>query len=443
MIRKSIVVLLIVISGALGQKTFDQKILDAREKVFPALVHIQPIKEVFYSGEKRKMQVTGSGVIISEDGFVVTNNHVAEQAEFVKCTLSSRDEVEAVVVGLDPWTDLAVLKLNLEKAGLKKVPFARFGDSEKVEVGQIVMALGSPLGLSRSLSMGVISSVERYFNDVGEMVSPYNLWLQTDAAINPGNSGGPLVNLKGEVIGINARAVLFGENLGFAIPCNTVKYVIDQILEKGEVERSWIGVDWQEIKEYRIYKKQPDLEGVLVAHVEERSPAEAAGLVPGDLVTEINHKPVSAIYQEELPKIRLLISNLPIESTIVFTVKKENRTETIKVITQKQGKFTGNEFVCDDWGISVKELTPRVVKNFRLESDNGVLISGVRRGSKADEAEVRGGYVLVFVDGEPVLDLEDFKTKYSKFVEEKDKSRMLFMKFAQRNRFAVIPGEDN
>lgn len=425
-----------------GQKNFDQKILEAREKVFPALVHIQPIKEVFDSGEMRKVQVTGSGVIISADGYVVTNNHVAEKARFVRCTLSSRHELEAEVVGLDPWTDLAVLKLNLEKAGLQKVPFARFGDSDQIEVGQIVMALGSPLGLARSLSLGVISSVERYFEDVGEMVSPFNLWIQTDAAINPGNSGGPLVDLSGNVIGINARAVIFGENLGFAIPSNTVNYVIEQILERGEVERSWIGVDWQEIKEFRNYKNQPDLEGVLIASVESNSPAEKAGLKTGDVVTKINAKAVSAVYQEELPKIRLLISNLPIESKIEFEVLTEEGVQTILLITEKQGKFTGNEFVCDEWGLSVKELTPRIVKNFQLESEKGVLITGVRRGGKAEEGEVRPGYILLSIDGQEIENLADFKEKYNSYVKISSKSYLLFLKFARRNWYALIKGED-
>ncbi|MBN1407402.1 MAG: trypsin-like peptidase domain-containing protein [Calditrichaceae bacterium] len=438
---KTIIIIVILISNLLAQKTFDQKILEAREKVFPALVHIQPIKEVFTSGEKRHVQVTGSGVIISKEGLVVTNNHVAEQARFVNCTLSSKHEVEAEVVGLDPWTDLAVLKLDLEKAGLKKVPYAEFGDSDKLEVGRIVMALGSPLGLSRSLSLGVISSIERYFDDVGEMVSPFNLWIQTDAAINPGNSGGPLIDLNGKIIGINARAMIFGENLGFAIPSNTVKYVIEQIKKYGEVERSYIGVDWQEIKEYRLYKNQPDLEGVLIASVEPNSPAEKAGLKPGDLITKINQKKVSALYKEELPKIRLLISNLPIDSKITFEALTKDGNKEITLVTQKQGKFSGNEFVCDEWGLSVKEITPRIVKNFQLDSDKGVLISSLRRGGKADEARVRRGYVLVSVNGQEIQDLEDFKEKYKTYSEEKNESYLLFLQFAKRNWFALIEGD--
>jgi len=420
----------------------DQKIVSARKMVFPALVHIQPIKEVFASGEKRKVQVTGSGVIFSRDGYVLTNNHVAEKAKYVRCTLSSRQELEAEVVGLDPWTDLAVLKLNLKAAGLKSVPFARFGNSDSIQVGQIVLALGSPLGLSRSLSMGVISSVDRYFDDVGEMISPFNLWLQTDAAINPGNSGGPLVNLAGTVIGINSRAVIYGQNLGFAIPINTAKYVIRQILKQGEVQRSRIGVNWQEIKAYRKYKKQPALEGVLIAGVEKNSPAAKAGLKPGDLVTAINGRPVSAVFKEELPKMRLLIANLPIHSLMRFTLLESGKKKTVQLLSVRQGKFNGNEFECADWGLSVKEITPRIRRNFQFKSAQGVLVSGVRRGSPAAESGVRRGYVISKIDGQPVKDLPDFKKKYAAFGKNTAKAHLLFLQFSKRNRFALIRGDE-
>lgn len=419
--------------------SLDNKILAAKEKVFPALVHIQPIKEVFAAGEKKKVQVTGSGVIFRADGYVLTNNHVAEKARFVRCTLSSRQELEAEVVGLDPWTDLAVLKLNLESAGLTEVPFAGFGNSDSVQVGQRVLALGSPLGLSRSLSMGVISSADRYFDDVGEMISPFNLWLQTDAAINPGNSGGPLVDLEGRVIGINSRAVVFGQNLGFAIPINTAKYVIEQILKHGEVQRSWIGVNWQEIKEYRKYINQPALEGVLIAGVDENSPADRAGLKAGDLVLAINHRPVNAIFREELPPVRLLIANLPIHSKISFTLQNGGKTKTIELFSDKQGKFSGNEFECTKWGLSVKEITARIKKNFQLKSMSGVLVSGVRRGSPAAEAGVVRGYVLHKIDNQSIRNLKDFKERYARLSKDKQ-AHLLYLQFSKRNRFALIKG---
>lgn len=441
--RPTFLFILLLFSATLfAQENFQQKILKAKQSVFPALVHIQPVKEYFSAGEKKKVQVTGSGVIISKDGLVVTNNHVAEKANFVKCMLSSKQEVEAEVIGLDPWTDLAVLKLNLEKAGIDSVPFAHFGNSDAVEVGQIAIALGSPLGLARSLSLGVISSVDRYFNDVGEMISPFNLWIQTDAAINPGNSGGPLINIDGKIIGINARAVVFGENLGFAIPVNIVKHVVNQIIENGEVERSNIGVDWQEIKEYSALLDNPDLTGVLVAGVEKDSPAELSGLQPGDLVTKINDNPVSAVHLEELPKIRLLIANLPVKSKIEFEVLRNNKVLEIDIKSDKQGKFRGNEFNCEEWGISVQEITPRIVKNFQLETDQGILVSGVKNGSKGSKAEIRPGEIMLKIDDEKIDDLEDFKEKYEIFKKQSEKSFLLYLKSGRSNHFALIEGEE-
>ena len=438
MMRALALLLLIPLTFVFGRDDLSDRIQKAKNAVLPALVHIQPIKEVFDAGEKRKIQVTGSGVIFSSDGYVLTNNHVVEKARYVLCTLTSREEVEARVVGLDPWTDLAVLKLDLKKAGLKKVPFARFGNSDRLKIGQVVLAFGSPLGLARSVSMGVISSLNRYFPDAGEMVSPYNLWIQTDAAINPGNSGGPLVDLNGRVVGINARAVIFGENLGFAIPINTARYVIDQLMKHKEVQRSWIGVTWQEIKEYRKYKKQPELTGVLVASVEKDSPAMRVGLRPGMVVRRINGKPVSAVYPEELPALRLFISSLPIHSKITFALADGRQ---ITVVTEKQGKFSGDEFECEQWGISVKEITPRIAKNFQLKSKEGVLISGVRAGSKAQEAGVRNGYILKKIENEPVLNLQDFKTKYEQ-LKQSDKPCLLFLQSGNSNYFALIPGKN-
>ena len=433
--------LLFFVNILFASDDLQQKILSARQGVFPALVHIQPVKEFFSAGEKKMVQVTGSGVIISEDGYVVTNNHVAEKANFVRCTLSSKKEVQAKVIGLDPWTDLAVLKLDLDEIGLNSVPYARFGNSDKIEVGQMVIALGSPLGLARSLSLGVISSVDRYFNDVGEMISPFNLWIQTDAAINPGNSGGPLVNLDGEIIGINARAVVFGENLGFAIPANIVKHVVKQIIDKGEVERSNIGVEWQEIKEYRASIGKNDLAGVLIAGVEEGSPAQQAGLKPGDLVTAINGNPVSAVHLEELPKIRLMVANFPVNSEIVFHVGNTDGDKDITVKSSRQGKFRGNEFNCEEWGLSIQEITPRIVKNFQLESAEGVLISGVKGGSKGYKAAIRPGEILVSVDDVKIKNLEDFKEKYEKYKQYPGKSYLLFLRSGQSGDFALIEGD--
>lgn len=417
------------------------QILTAKNRVLPALVHIEPVKEVFSEGKRIKVQVTGSGIIFSEDGYILTNNHVAEKASNVFCTLENRDEVRAEVVGLDALTDLAVLKLDLSDKDYKTVPYAEFGNSDSLEVGEIVMALGSPLGLSRSLSLGVISSIDRYFEDIGEMVSPYNLWIQTDAAINPGNSGGPLINIHGEVVGINARAIFFGENLGFAIPINTAKLVIDRILKDKMVERSDTGIEWQEIKDYRRYKNNLTLEGVLISDIEQGSPGEEAGLKPGDLVYAINDKSVSAIYKEELPKIRKYISEIPVNSNISLKYIRDGKKKIAKLTTKRRGKFEGNEFECDTWGLSVKELTPRIIKNLKIKDKKGVMVSGVIAGSPADEADIFRGYVIKKIDGQKVEDLDQFKKIYEKQKELPPKGRMLQVTYKDALIFALLKEE--
>jgi len=433
-------VLLFYLSGT-AQENLQTQILTAKNRVLPALVHVEPVKEVFSDGKRVKIQVTGSGVIISEDGYILTNNHVAEKARHVFCTLANRDEVRAEVVGLDALTDLAVLKLDLSDKDYKTVPFAKFGDSDSLEVGEIVMALGSPLGLSRSLSLGVISSIDRYFEDHGEMVSPYNLWIQTDAAINPGNSGGPLINISGEVIGINARAIFFGENLGFAIPINTAKLVIDRILKDKMVERSDTGIEWQEIKDYRRYKNNLTLEGALISDIETGSPGELAGLKPGDLVYEINEKLVSAIYKEELPRIRKFVSEIPVNSKITLKYLRDGEKYETKLMTKKRGKFEGKEFECDTWGLSVKELTPRIIRNLRIKDKKGVLVSGVIAGSPADEADVFRGYVIRDVDNMKIDDLDQFKEVYEKLKTLPLKGRMLQLTYKDALIFALLREE--
>jgi len=437
-IIRFIISALILIVPVFAQNEFQEQILEAKNKVLPALVHIQPVKEIFASGKRVKVKVTGSGVIFSKNGLVLTNNHVAEKAKYVVCTLSNKDEVPAKVVGLDALTDLAVLKLDLSGKDYKTVDYVDFGDSDKLQVGQFVMAMGSPLGLSRSVSLGVISSLDRYFEDRGEMVSPFNLWIQTDAAINPGNSGGPLVDMDGNVIGINARAITFGENLGFAIPINTAKLVTDRILKDKVVKRSYIGIEWQEIKDLKYYKNDPTLKGVLVSHIDKNSPAEKAGIQPGDIIHAINDNEISAVFKEELPFIRKRISEIPVGDQIVFQIIRNDENLELDLITDLRGKFEGNEFECKDWGVSVKEITPRIAKNFKLKNSNGVLVSGIRRGSLADDAEIFRGDIITQIDENEIINLDQFKDLYESLALLPQKGRMLHLTYRNSVKFALL-----
>ena len=199
----------------------ERRILSAKDRVAPALVHIRPVKEIYTQGKREEMLAVGSGFIITPDGYIVTNEHVAGQSSSVNVILYDKREVQARVVGVDPYTDLAVLKLDVEG----RLPYVKMGTSHNLQAGERVLALGSPHGLSRSVSEGIISVTDRHLEDRGTMVSPFNNWLQTDAAINPGNSGGPLVNLRGEVVGINARTLTGADNVGFAIPVDVAREI--------------------------------------------------------------------------------------------------------------------------------------------------------------------------------------------------------------------------
>ncbi len=402
------------------------QILSARDRVMPALVHIEPVVSFYTTGEKRHTLVTGSGFIFSPEGYVLTNNHVVENAEKVTCTLSNKRKLSARVVGTDPSTDIAVLQLDLSDWGNTPLPYAPLGNSDSLQVGQIVLALGSPLGLSRSLSMGVVSSIDRYFKDQGDMISPYNLWIQTDAAINPGNSGGPLIDLRGRVIGINARGVMLAENLGFAIPINLAREIARKLLQEKKIQRSWLGLVLQPIKDFREYLGLPHLQGALIASVDPFSPASRSNIQPGDVLVSINEQPVHAEYTEDLPAVRKIISDLPIGQTVKLTIWRKGKTHTVRLKTQPEPFVRQPEFECPEVGMVVKNLTRHIFEMQKLPDYHGVFVSGVKRGELAYQSGVRIGDVIRTINGQAVTSLSSFKKLYRKAVEQPES--IIFLK---------------
>src|SRR5689334_13987166 len=300
----------------------EEVIQEAKDKVFPAVVFIKPIQQEFRGGKMEKIQVFGSGAIISPEGYVVTNNHVAEKATEIRCVLSDKEEVLAKLVGLDPETDLAVIKLNLaERKSKTPLPVAEFGDSNALKVGELVMAMGAPHGFERSVSRGIVSSVERHLD-----FAPYNLWIQTDAAINPGNSGGPLVDIRGRIVGINARGMRGADNLGFAIPAAVVKDVVDRILKDGKVQRAWTGLKFQALKDFRKSSYIDAKHGVLIASVDEGSPGEKAKLQAGDIAVSVNGEPVRGMYETDLPAVERKFAALLIDAPATLDVQRGSDT---------------------------------------------------------------------------------------------------------------------
>jgi len=398
--------------GLASAAGYQKVVFKARDRVLPALVHIQPILEIYRAGKQQKLAVTGSGVIISPEGYVLTNSHVVENARRVTCTLSSRQEVEASVIGVDPLSDLAVLKIDPAMV-TAEMPAATLGDSDHLEVGEIVMALGSPLGLARSLTLGVVSSLNRYFPEdqlpSGALTGQYNTWIQTDAAINPGNSGGPLVNLRGEVVGINARAItIVGESLGFAIPINLAREVSRQLIASGGISRSWIGVTWQELQPLSIYLGVPADRGAVVASVVGGSPAAEAGLQAGDVVIQFDDKPVSARFEEDIPRVEKLIADTAVGKLVDVVYLREGAHGWTQLTTRERPKVEAKQVECREWGFTAQEITEEAARAMKLQEQKGVLISGVRQDSFADDAGLRRGDIVRALESKPVDDLDGF-----------------------------------
>ncbi len=415
------------------------QIFTARDRVLPALVNVEPIKSIYSTGERIHTLVTGSGVIFSRDGYVITNNHVVENAEKVWCTLSDRQRLSAEVIGSDPSTDVAVLRLNLEEYSGQKLPYSRLGNSDSVEVGQIVLALGSPLGFSRSVSMGVISSIDRYFPDQGQMISPYNLWIQTDAAINPGNSGGPLINLKGEVVGINARGIFMAENLGFAIPINLAREVANKLIAGKEVHRSWLGLEFQPLKELREYLGKPELKGVLVSNVDRLSPAKKAGIEAGDIITSIGSHSINATYDEDLPAIRKIVADLTPGEKIDLKIWRDGKSVEISVIPEEEPFQNLPEFECSQLGLVVKSINEQIFKMAGLKDFSGVYIAAVKRGEPADNAGLRAGDVVRLINNTQITDMNSFKKICGTF--NPGKKELVYLQVLRQGAtfFAALP----
>jgi serine protease Do len=416
----------------------DAMVIRAKDRVAPALVHILPVKEVFTSGKREGVAIQGSGFILTADGYVVTNEHVAGQSRFMKCILQSKQEYDAEVIGVDPDTDVAVIKLKSDR---KDFPTVKLGSSNRLEAGQTVLALGSPHGLSRSVSAGIISVTDRYLgstspgSDPTDDRAPYNNWIQTDAAINSGNSGGPLVNLRGEVIGINTLKLMGADNVGFAIPIDVAKNVVDQLIAHGKVTRSWIGLNLQEMG-----RKTDDssIKGVLIADVEPLSPAAEAGIQPGDVLQSVNGKSTDARYVEGLPAVRTAIADLPLGSEAVLRILRGTETKDFAVKTVEKSGLEGRELEFAEWGFTASEVTPLIARQIQLPPNTGIVISGVQGGGIAANAKLQSGDVILKVDDKAVEGLDSFKKAYDEVVAAKKALVLLDVKHGALARFVLV-----
>ncbi len=411
-------------------------VIRAKDKVVPALVHVRPVKEVYTSGTREEVAVLGSGFLITGDGYVVTNEHVAGEARQVRCVLYNQDEVDAEVTGIDPYTDIAVLKLKTDRTNL---PHVKLGDSSKIKQGQTVLAMGSPHGLSRSVSEGIISVTDRYLPDTGDdKVSPFNTWIQTDAAINQGNSGGPLVNTNGEVIGINARMLANAQNVGFAIPINVAREVIEQIIKNGRVSRSWIG---ETLQPMTAKTNDPNQKGVVIADLDPASPGYEAGLHPGDILLALNGKPLNARFEEDLPAVRKAIADMPVGAEVTLTVSRNGETKDVAVTTIERSQLRGQQAEFKEWAFTGVDLTPILARQAQLPLGRGVLVTGTQVGGIADSAHLDTNDIILRVDGTDVAGVDGLKNILKPIIESGKRLVMLEVKRGALTRFVLVKQE--
>jgi serine protease Do len=379
---------------------FREVVRKAKAKVFPSVVYVRCMRKSLESGKKILQAVSGSGVIISETGLVVTNWHVVDKAIEVRCLTFEGKAMDAKVLGTDKDTDLALLQMKLPK-GAKSSVFARYGDSDKLVEGDFVMAMGAPWGLNRSVSIGIISCTTRYL----EGNSEYSSWLQTDAAINPGNSGGPLVNTAGEVIGINTRGG--GDNLAFAVPAKTVQFVADQLRKNGKVDWSWTGLQLQPLRDFNrnIYFKGD--KGVIVAGTDPDSPALRAGLKLKDRILKINGKPVAAMWEEDLPAVRKIVGLLPKGKGAKLEIQRDDKKITLTMTPREKGKVEGDELGCPRWDMSVKSINQFDNPNLYFHKKKGVYVFATKYPGNAGTAGLREMDIILKIGKEEIKTLKD------------------------------------
>ena len=387
-------------------------------RVRPALVRIRVVSTDYSEGREVKMQTVGSGAIITRDGYIITNHHVAGHAARIFCTLWNREEIEADLVGTDPLTDIAVLKLKPEAPVEFKI--AEFGDSSKIQVGEYVLAMGSPMALSQSVTLGIISNTEmtmprfwgssRRFRLDGEDVGSLIRWIGHDAAIYGGNSGGPLVNLRGKIIGINE--ISYG--LGGAIPGNLAKSVAEQIIARGRIQRSWLGLDVQP-----LFKRSEDKRGVLISGVLEHSPAEKAGFKPGDVLLRLASTATDARFEEQMPDLMWRLSSLPIGQEVTAVVRRGGKEITLRAVPIERGDAFPPQQELKAWGLTVRNFSSLLAEEMKRSGQAGVLVTSVRPGGPAGSAKpsLQARDVIVAVNQQSVSNTEELNTLTRKLME--------------------------
>ena len=414
----------------LALEAFSNSIADIAEKVGPAVVNIDTVKMVktqfpsfedpifrrFFGREFEEFRRTipqkgtGSGFIINQEGYVLTNEHVVRKADKIKVTLSDGREFTGEVIGSDVTSDMAIVKIQADH-----LPTVTLGNSDKLRVGEIVIAIGNPYGLQQTVTMGVVSAKGRSI-PAGTGGHVYRNFIQTDTAINPGNSGGPLLNIKGEVVGINTAIIPYAQGIGFAIPINIAKRNIDDLINLGKVRRSWLGVYIQEVTpEIAEQFDLTEAKGVLVGDVIEDSPAEKAGIKRGDIIVKVNDEEVNS--PEELQdKIRSIEigekANIEVvrDSKEISFVVKIGEMPTL----EEEGEYPKEKVFSVQTGLKVEAVTSEVAKELELPRVKGLVITEVIPGSSADDMGLQPGDAILEANRIEMLSVDEWEELINK-----------------------------
>ncbi|MBN2645849.1 MAG: DegQ family serine endoprotease [Desulfuromonadaceae bacterium] len=346
----------------------------------------------------------GSGFIISEDGYILTNGHVVDNADEITIQLSGGKTYPAAVKGVDQKLDLALLKIDTDE----KLPVVKLGNSERLEIGEWVMAIGNPFGLDQTVTVGIVSAKGRVIG-----AGPYDNFIQTDASINPGNSGGPLFNTRGEVVGINTAIVAHGQGIGFAIPVNAAKTILPQLKETGHVTRGWLGVSIQQVSENLATSfGLESTDGALVSSVTDGSPADRAGVKRGDIILTLNRLAIKSMH--DLPR---MVAEIPIGETAELTLYRDGTTinATVKIgkmeegATETKADATGEKSSMGRLGLSTQDLTSELRQRWQISAAQGAVIIAVDIDSPAAQATLQPGDVIVEFNGRNITGNSDLQ----------------------------------
>jgi len=373
---------------------------DLVERLSPTVVNISTariVKDLL--GRDFNQKGLGSGFIISEDGYIFTNNHVVDKADKIEVKLANGKEYDAEIKGRDASTDLALIKITSPA----QLPYARLGDSDRSRIGEWVFAIGNPLGLDHTVTAGIISAKGRVIG-----AGPYDNFIQTDASINPGNSGGPLCNLAGEVVGINTAIVAQAQGIGFAIPINMAKEILEDLKTSGKITRGWLGLTSQNITDdMRQSLKLKDRQGTLVGNVFTGDAADQAGIKIGDVIMEIAGKTVKD--DRELAKI---VATLHVGSKVNVKVFRNGKEIILPIVIAErkdpQEQASGSH-ATEQFGITAQEVTPEIAKYFGLPEKTGVIITNVKAGGSADEAGLKPRDIILKVNNIEISGLKEYE----------------------------------